>query len=83
MCETCDSFLRPNVVLTKDQNFNTKEYVQKKNNFDNFLLENLHKSITVLEIGVGIYGKTAKIVGDSLLRNSKNLSYIIINPRGQ
>lgn len=74
--------MRPNVVLTEDKEFNTSEYLRKKENFDNFLLDNLHKSITVVEIGVGIFGKTAKTVGDSLLRNAKNLSYIVINPRG-
>jgi len=57
--------------------------MEKKERFDNFIVQNLHKPITVVEIGVGIYGKTAKTIGDSLLRNCKNLSYIVINPRKQ
>jgi hypothetical protein len=51
--------MRPNVLLLNDHDyFLQNRYEEQKQRFDSFLIENASKSITVLEVGVGIYGKT-------------------------
>lgn len=53
----------------------------KKRDSTIFFLTRLINKITVVEVGAGIFGYTSRNIGENLLAECKNLTYIRINPR--
>jgi NAD-dependent SIR2 family protein deacetylase len=52
-CKNCKEYLRPNIQLRNDLNFNEEIVNKELHNFEDFLQRTKRKNIVILEIGAG------------------------------
>ena len=79
LCPTCQSIARPNILMFSDRDWDSKHSSIQQKKYLDWLDQNSHKKLVVLEIGAGENIPTVRLECESIY-SLPNTSFVRINP---